>query len=161
MRLVTEELEMRRVAIALVVSAAAALGLSACDDDGGGGDGAEAGEQVTVVLSEFIIEPDRTAVPAGEVEFVVKNEGGDEHELEIVAAETAQALPTDEDGAAQVSEDQEVGEIEDVEPGATKRATFDLEPGSYVLICNIVEEEEDGTVESHFEEGMHTLFEAE
>lgn len=152
---------MRRVAIALVVSAAAALGLSACDDDGGGGDGAEAGEQVTVVLSEFIIEPDRTAVPAGEVEFVVKNEGGDEHELEIVAAETAQALPTDEDGAAQVSEDQEVGEIEDVEPGATKRATFDLEPGSYVLICNIVEEEEDGTVESHFEEGMHTLFEAE
>jgi hypothetical protein len=29
------------------------------------------------------------------------------------------------------------------------------------LLCNIVEEEEDGEVESHFAEGMHTTFTVE
>ena len=39
--------------------------------------------------------------------------------------------------------------------------TLDLEAGDYVLLCNIVEEEEDGEVESHFAEGMHTTFTVE
>jgi hypothetical protein len=34
---------------------------------------------------------------------------------------------------------------------------LDLEPGSYVLICNIAEGEE-GELESHYEEGMRTAF---
>jgi hypothetical protein len=36
--------------------------------------------------------------------------------------------------------------------------TLDLEAGTYLLLCNVVEEEETGEVESHFAEGMHTTF---
>jgi hypothetical protein len=37
----------------------------------------------------------------------------------------------------------------------------DLESGSYVLICNIVEKEEGGEVESHYQNGMRTEFTVE
>lgn len=36
--------------------------------------------------------------------------------------------------------------------------TFDLDEGTYVLFCNILEEEDDGTFESAFQEGMSTTF---
>jgi hypothetical protein len=49
-----------------------------------------------------------------------------------------------------------VGEIEDVDPKKAKSKTFKRKPGDYILFCNVVDEEEDGTVVSHFAEGMHT-----
>ena len=42
----------------------------------------------------------------------------------------------------------------------TEELTANLEAGSYVLLCNIVEEE-DGETESHYAEGMHTSFTVE
>jgi hypothetical protein len=39
--------------------------------------------------------------------------------------------------------------------------TLDLEAGTYVLLCNLVEEEDTGEVESHFAEGMHAMFTVE
>ena len=53
------------------------------------------------------------------------------------------------------------GEIEPFPGGETCEGGFELEAGSYILFCNIVETEEDGTVESHFEEGMVTTVAAE
>jgi hypothetical protein len=47
-----------------------------------------------------------------------------------------------------------------VASGDTEDLTLDLEPGSYLLLCNIVEEE-DGESESHFAEGMHATFTVE
>lgn len=41
-----------------------------------------------------------------------------------------------------------------------KELTLDLEPGTYVLLCNLVEEET-GEVESHLAEGMHATFTVE
>jgi uncharacterized cupredoxin-like copper-binding protein len=54
-----------------------------------------------------------------------------------------------------------LGEVEDVEAGDERELTLDLEPGDYVLLCNVVEEEETGEVESHFAEGMHATFTVE
>jgi hypothetical protein len=61
-----------------------------------------------------------------------------------------------------------VDEIEDVAAGSSETLTLDLEPGQYVLICNIVEEEmemEEMEMEmemehdpSHFQSGMRTGF---
>jgi hypothetical protein len=36
--------------------------------------------------------------------------------------------------------------------------SFDLAPGKYVLICNIVQTEPDGSIEAHYKVGMRTAF---
>jgi hypothetical protein len=53
-------------------------------------------------------------------------------------------------------------EVEDIESGDAAELTLDLEAGTYVLLCNLVEAEEDtGEVESPFTEGMHAMFTVE
>jgi uncharacterized cupredoxin-like copper-binding protein len=146
------------VAAAVVWSFAAG-----CGDDDDGGEAADGGE-VNVVVSEFIVEPEQESVDAGEVTFVVDNQGGDIHEFLVVDAASADDLPVDDDGAfdeAAFGEDKVLDEVEDIESGDTAELTLDLEAGSYVLLCNVVEEEETGELESHFAEGMHTTFTVE
>ena len=68
--------------------------------------------------------------------------------------------PADDTGA--VSESGEgmtvEGEIEDIEVGASQELTLDLEPGAYVLICNIYDEAEQ---EAHYQEGMRSALTVE
>ena len=139
-----------------VVVATAALLLSAA---GCGDDDDDGGAEVDVVLSEFIVDPGEDSVEAGEVTFALDNQGGETHEFVVVEAASADDLPVDDDGAFE--EDNVLGEAEEIEAGETAELTLDLEPGDYVLLCNIVEEEEDGEVESHFAEGMHSTFTVE
>jgi hypothetical protein len=99
-------------------------------------------------------------VAAGTVQFAAVNAGSEVHELVIVRFDgEPEDLPVDDDGAMDESalpEEDLIGEIEGFEGGGTTCAgAFDLEPGSYVLLCNIVEEE-DGEVEAHFALGMYT-----
>jgi hypothetical protein len=54
-----------------------------------------------------------------------------------------------------------VDEIEDIPVDDTQALTVDLTAGSYVLICNILQEEPDGTLEAHYAEGMRTGFTVE
>ena len=141
------------VAIALLLPAA----LAGCGDDDGG-------TEVNVLLSEWIVEPDDSAVDAGEITFVADNQGGETHELVVVRADAIADLPTDENGAFDeeaFGEDNILGEAEDVESGTEQELTLDLEAGNYVLLCNVIEEEEDGSVESHFAEGMAATFTVE
>jgi uncharacterized cupredoxin-like copper-binding protein len=123
----------------------------ACGDDG---------TEVNVTLSEFVVEPEEDSAEAGEVTFRPQNEGGETHEFLVVEADSADDLPTDEDGAFDeegFGEDNVLGEVEDIEAGDDGELTLDLEAGSYVMMCNLVEEE-DGESESHFAEGMHAEF---
>lgn len=138
----------------VIAIAMAGAGVAACSDDDT--------PKVEVLLSEFIVEPDPTSEDAGEIEFEGDNQGGETHELVVVRAESADALPTDDDGAVVEDELEEgalIGEIEDIESDDSKSVTLDLEAGSYVLFCNITEEEESGEIQSHFAEGMHADFE--
>ena len=51
-----------------------------------------------------------------------------------------------------------IGEIEEFEVGQSSAGEFDLSPGRYVFLCNIVSADEigaDGHPEAHFLEGMH------
>jgi uncharacterized cupredoxin-like copper-binding protein len=151
---------MRRISSPVVVATAALL-LSAA---GCGDDDDDGGAEVDVVLSEFIVDPGEDSVEAGEVTFALDNQGGETHEFVVVEAASADDLPVDDDGAFDeeaFGEDNVLGEVEDIEAGDTGELTLDLEAGDYVLLCNIVEEEEDGEVESHFAEGMHTTFTVE
>lgn len=151
---------MRKIAVVSVVALLGAIGLVACgdDDDSGGGDG-----DVSVTLSEWIVEPDPTTVDAGSVTFTGDNQGSETHELVVVRADSPADLPTDADGAVdeaafEEAGVEEIGEIEDIESGNSAELSADLESGSYVLFCNIVEEEEDGEIESHYAEGMVATF---
>lgn len=140
-----------------------------CGDDDG--DEAAAGEEVNVVLSEWIVEPEPDSVEAGEITFLADNQGGEPHELVVVEAASADELPLAEDGSfdeAAFGEENVLGEVEDVAAGDTEELTLDLEPGSYVLLCNIVEEpgemdemDEMEEPHRHFAQGMHASFTVE
>ncbi len=123
------------------------------------GEDLEAATDVDVTLDEFSIVTDPTEAPAGVVSFVAKDDGDEPHELVVVEATEdeleivdgkvdEEALP---DGAF-------IGEIEPFPGGTSCTGTFELTEGDYTLFCNIVETEDDGTVESHVEEGMITGF---
>jgi hypothetical protein len=145
-----------RLTQAAVLLGVLTVGVSACSDDDP--------PSVDVTLGEYVVEPDPTSADAGEIEFVGNNQGGETHELVLVEAPDADALPVDADGAVvedELPEGAFIGEIEDIESSASESATFDLEAGDYVLFCNITEEEDSGEVESHFAEGMHATFQVE
>ena len=115
--------------------------------------------QVDVTLSEWAVEPSETSVAAGTIYFLVTNAGPeDPHEFVVIKTdEPFDALPVVE---GQVPED-EVDLLDEIEPFAVDSQAslvLDLEPGKYVLICNIAEIE-DGELESHYEEGMRVAFE--
>jgi uncharacterized cupredoxin-like copper-binding protein len=118
---------------------------------------------VNVTLQEFAVIPDAASVPAGTVNFVVKNTGPEDvHELVVIKTDlAADALPVDKDG--KVTEDVEgitlIGEVEDIEVGASKEAALELTAGKYVLLCNILQTEPDGSLEAHYKVGMRTAFE--
>jgi len=122
------------------------------------------GTAVDVTLQEWAVVPAQASVPAGTVTFAVTNDGPvDPHELVVFKTDLGhRALPTREDGG--VDEEGEgvelIGEIEEFEPGATESGSFELAAGNYVLICNLVEEE-DGELESHYKLGMSTEFTVE
>lgn len=116
---------------------------------------------VDVSLQEFSINPSVAAAPAGIVSFKVANDGpNDVHEFVVVRTDLAPGdLPTDEAGAALEDGDgmEVIDEIEDLPVGSIETLALDLDAGSYVFICNLVEEE-DGETEAHYALGMRTAF---
>ncbi len=118
---------------------------------------ADADTTVAVTLDEFSIVADPGTAPAGAVGFSTENAGAEDHELVI-----ARGVPSDitvVDGAPDEAAlgDALIGEIEAFDEGKTCEGTFELTAGDYVLFCALVEEE-GGTLESHYEEGMVTTF---
>jgi hypothetical protein len=118
----------------------------------------EEGEDSTVdvTLTDFEVAADPDSVPEGDVTFDVENDGKETHELIVVKTDfDASDLPTEDDGSMDDGADgiDKIGETNDIESGDSDSRSFSLDPGSYVLLCNRVE---DG--ESHFAQGMHTPF---
>jgi uncharacterized cupredoxin-like copper-binding protein len=143
----------RRSAALAILGSFAVAGLSGCG--GGGG-------TVNVALQEWAVVPAVASVEHGKVTFAATNKGPeDAHELVVFKTDLGvRDLPANADGKV----DEEgagltmIGEIEEFDPGKTGSATFDLTPGRYVLVCNIVSDEPDGTKESHYRLGMSTEF---
>jgi hypothetical protein len=149
----------KRIGIASCVAGLVVVAFASCGDDGGGG-----GEQVEARLSEFLVDfPGGNEIDAGTVTLEADNIGSETHEFVVVRADSAESLPTDADGA--VNEDEvpaadQLGEVEDIAAEDQGSLEVDLDPGNYVVFCNIVEEEGGVTV-SHFAEGMHNVLIAE
>jgi hypothetical protein len=116
-----------------------------------------------LTLTEFQINPALQYVAQGKSNFVAKNAGTEKHEVVIVRGSDPAALPTKADGSVdeeQIPKSNEVGEIGNVKKGKTKSKTFKLSPGSYILFCNIIDTEPDGSQVSHFAKGMYTTINA-
>lgn len=116
---------------------------------------------VRVVVRQWSVGTTPSA-PAGDVTFVVTNTGSMPHELLVLKTDVrAGKLPITDagdppvpvtSGADKVSEDDLVGESgePDIEPGETRRFTIEnMEPGKYVLLCNIA---------GHYGNGMRAAF---
>lgn len=136
-------------------SAAILLAGIACGDDDD--DTTDGGTALNAELDEYTITLDRSSLPAGDVDITAENVGQVEHELIVAQTDfAADSLPL---GQNRVDEErienqggEIVGEIEEFPPGETETATFTLDPGSYVLFCNLP---------GHYELGMHTTLTVE
>lgn len=115
------------------------------------GEAQDQGTAVGVILKNFDVFVDRDSVPAGMVTFNLRNEGISEHEFVIFKTElSADNLPVKD---AQVQEDapslQKVAEQQQFSPGETRQLTLQLDPGHYVLLCNLPD---------HYQQGMRIDF---
>jgi uncharacterized cupredoxin-like copper-binding protein len=124
----------------LALTIGGALLAGACASSGGG--------TIHVTLKENGITLDQSTVTAGTVIFDVKNSGTIVHEFVVIKSDAApDKIPPSAGEPGQMLEDGSVGEVEDVDVGASKQLSIKLEPGKYVLICNLV---------GHYAAGMHT-----
>ncbi len=116
-------------------------------------------DTLNVALSEWAISPDKTVLEPGPVAFNIRNAGPDDvHELLILKTDLGpDELPVDDNG--NVIENAPgvtlVGKTRPIAVGEVRRVVFDLEPGNYLLICNIWD---DGEKEAHYGMGMRASF---
>ncbi len=89
-------------------------------------------------MNEFSFVPDKLTAKAGSTAIEAENVGKMAHELVLAKSDLDPAkLPTNSDGTVDEEALDVVGETGDVEPGETGVVNADLEPGSYVIICNL------------------------
>ena len=99
---------------------------------------------ISVHMTEFAFDPQDATAKAGKVTISAPNDGKVVHELVVLRTDADPAkLPME---GNEVDESTSVGEIPDVEAGATKSVTLDLKPGKYVMVC---------ALPGHYQSGMH------
>jgi hypothetical protein len=116
-----------------------------------------------LTLTEYQINPALQFIAKGKSNFVAKNSGSVKHEVVVVRGNDPSALPAKPDGSvdeSQIPKNSKVGEIGNVKAGKTKSKTLKLSAGAYVLFCNIIDTEPDGSQVSHFAKGMYTTINA-
>jgi uncharacterized cupredoxin-like copper-binding protein len=147
----------------LVVAALASVAAIGCGgDDDGDGDGATsaaadtestgaASAGLTIKMGDFFFDPNEATASSGTVEITAPNVGQTEHELVLFASDADPAsLPVKggevDEAAFEKTGAVNAGEIEEVLPGESKSGSFDLNPGRYVMICNLP---------GHYSQGMY------
>ncbi|HEY7525794.1 MAG TPA: hypothetical protein VIA82_03080 [Candidatus Limnocylindria bacterium] len=140
-----------------VTALIAIAGLTVACSGGNGGNGTQT---VTATEKEWAITLANSNFTAGKITINVTNDGDKEHEFVIRKTDLqSDALPTNADGEVveddpQLSEVGDPSEIETVPAGSSdKSITLDLQPGHYVIFCNIHDEDL-----LHYQKGMHTDF---
>ena len=126
------------------------------------GDRSKSDATIAVELKEWTVIPARADAPTGTITFEARNTGEDAHELVVVRADDPAGLPLAADGTVdeeKLPEGAFVGEIEAFPAKQSCTGTFELPAGRYVLFCNLLETEADGTKENHFANGMRARFE--
>jgi hypothetical protein len=116
--------------------------------------------KVNVTLAEWSIVTDPTSIPKGTVEFTIKNDGDQKHDLLILRTNIpADQLPTKADGSVNLdaTDIKLEHQIDEIDGGDKTGRTFDMDAGTYVLISNLVDDN-NGTKVAQYGKGMHTSF---
>jgi len=131
----------KKVALAACTVLLAAV-LAAC----GGGPAS-----VDVTMTDYEMLLSVNPVKAGEITFHIQNDSEiTVHEFVVVQTDMLAAdLPVGEDLLVDESLFTPVDEVEDLAAGDSADLTVTLEPGHYILLCNIP---------GHYKLGMHTDF---
>jgi uncharacterized cupredoxin-like copper-binding protein len=159
----------RRLIAALAIGGLSLAFMAGCSSDDSGGDesstdtSADSGGGVTVPTdtgtpvaveagdiseTEQYLTPVPDSVAAGSTTFTLTNVGNREHEMVVLKTDTPfDQLEINSEG--KVSEDDSVGEVPETPEGESGSFTVDLEPGAYVLVCNIAD---------HYGQGMRAAF---
>jgi uncharacterized cupredoxin-like copper-binding protein len=144
------------VRVAILAAAASVLALAACGKDYGTESHtttaatADATPRIAAKVSDFAIRLDSENAPPGEVSFDIRNDGRVEHEFVILRSNhAAGALPVDGDEVAEDAAGQRADEAKGIAPGKTVTLKAKLDPGRYVLICNLA---------GHYARGMRAAF---
>lgn len=100
------------------------------------------GGALQIAMNDDFFVPNGATAKAGSVTISTPNSGQLVHEMVLAKTQADPAkLPTTSDGSVDEakleSAGQDAGEIADVSPGATKKGTFKLAPGRYVMFCNV------------------------
>lgn len=105
---------------------------------------------VAVTLKDFGVATTPASAPAGKVTFAVRNNGVSPHEFVVVKSDLApESLPQVNQKQVDEKQVQVVGKTEPFDGGSKRELTVDVQPGRYVLQCN---------VPSHYISGMYTAF---
>ncbi|MGZ5212610.1 MAG: plastocyanin/azurin family copper-binding protein [Actinomycetota bacterium] len=116
---------------------------------GGSGSGGETTGDVVVTMKDFSLAAAPGTFSAGDITFGIRNDGPSAHEFVILRTDDApDALPV-ENGLIPEDQVDVVDEAEDIAPGTNTSLRVSLEPGSYVLVCNLP---------AHYEAGMRAAF---
>ena len=124
----------------------AAAGLAACQS-APQADVSNAG--AIVELRDYSVKPSVPSVAAGTVKIGVRNLAGMTHDLVVLKTDIAQDKLQVDGPSAKAKEEGRVGSTDAIGAGQVRALTLDLNPGNYVLICNIA---------GHYQLGMHVAF---
>lgn len=121
--------------VAVIVAAAACAG----PDEA-------AGSQLVAEMRDHSFELSTSSVRAGKVSIGVRNRGGTAHDLVVLRSDR----PADglEVAGLRAVEEGRIGAIDQIAPGRSRKLELDLEPGRYLLICN---------VPTHYQLGMRAV----
>jgi uncharacterized cupredoxin-like copper-binding protein len=111
--------------------------------------GAPAATTVDVALAEWSVKPSVATAKAGEVTLVVTNKGAVAHEVAIVKADVAAEKWPQANAAVDEKTLPPLGRTASIDAGKSETKAFALQPGKYVLFCN---------VPAHYAQGMHAAF---
>jgi len=93
--------------------------------------------QLVVEMTDYNVVPNVASVRAGQTKIGVRNRGSQPHDLVVLRTDLAPGnLPYDA-GRAKAGEPGLVARTKELRAGGTAAVTATLEPGQYVLICNV------------------------
>lgn len=99
----------------------------------------------SVTLNDVAIELEATEVLSGRISLEIRNEGDLTHEVEVFSGATLGEIPPVKRSVADTSGLTLVDEVENILADSNASLVIDLEPGTYLVICNLPE---------HFQRGM-------
>ena len=140
---------MRRRAWLAAVLVVLALASAACSSTGGASSSPTPSTGIAVTLSDFKIKAAETEAPAGPVTFDLTNDGPSDHTFFMVKTDLAEDALPGADHLVQVDQLDAVAEVDTFRANTERSLTVDLQPGTYVMFCNLP---------GHYESDMHAAF---